>query len=90
MDPNLLEAIFHREDSEIMKKCHACGQKLPLKAGDIVEGRVNGRLRRGLVEIPGQTIATMIELGSGSVFALAHRDLTRLHGYYRITEREAL
>lgn len=74
-----------------MKACHACGQKLPLKVGDVVEGTVFGGdgKRQGIVLVTGTTW-TDIQTFAGTRLVLKTKGLTRLHGYYRVTEREPL
>lgn len=76
-----------------MKTCHACGQKLPLKVGDMVEGRretFSQRVVQGMVANTSDTYVVVHEWGTGAVVTLRRASCVRLHGYYRITEREAL
>ncbi len=75
-----------------MKTCHACGQKLPLKCGQWVEWTHNGRSVRGVVTSLGQDgyFADLMTQDGEDVFSVKVTRLTRLHGYYRITEREPL
>jgi hypothetical protein len=79
-----------------MKNCHVCGQKLPLKPGQLVEFNDSGRyaeqgivvrLFMGLGQTPYAEVMGLVD-GCGHNFPVS--SLTRLHGYYRITEREAL
>jgi len=74
-----------------MKKCHACGQKLPLKVGDVVAGKAtSGYKTQGIViEVMGTTAKVQPFDGTNALHWAEHQ-LTRLHGYYRITEREPL
>lgn len=74
-----------------MKKCHACGQKLPLKVGDIVEGKHEGKVLTGMVvHAPTAGQWADVTTFSGQKLLLHVKAITRLHGYYRITERETL
>lgn len=81
-----------------MKKCHACGQKLPLKVGDVVEGEgVSGVRHKGTVVVlpkmtglPTPTSWIDVIDFAGVRRPLRAMRLVRLHGYYRITEREPL
>ena len=73
-----------------MKKCHACGQKLPIQLGNIVEGRFLGEPFRGIVtSILGDSYWVK-QFNTPSTISFNVAGLTRLHGYYRITEREPL
>jgi len=73
-----------------MKKCHACGQKLPLKTGDVVEGEgASGVRHRGTVLVTGSSWTDIV--GFDRVRrSVRTKGLVRLHGYFRITEREPL
>lgn len=81
----------------LMKTCHACGQKLPLKVGDVVARYpMAGETRKtvtGIVTglVPGSSSCSVNILSfDGSMFVSYPKYLTRLHGYYRITSREPL
>lgn len=72
-----------------MKKCHACGQKLPLKAGDVVEGVRLGKLFQGVITLCSMFDYVHVVTFDGRLLInVPQTTLTRLHGYYRITSRE--
>ena len=77
-----------------MKKCHACGQKLPLRMGDVVSGQKYRKGRfvgiTGIVNSVFGDYANVTEFQTGESGTFNTNKLTRLHGYFRITEREAL
>jgi hypothetical protein len=85
---------FDKEEEEKhMKKCHACGQKLPLKAGNVVEFVHTGthrRMRGVIVNANLSYEAASLVTFDGESLSHPKRLLTRCHGYYRITEREPL
>lgn len=81
-----------------MKKCYACGQRLPLKVGDIVDApnpfRAGARFRGVVVALedwPGTVVSVQ---GVGPIdrrcLRFQRETLSRLHGYFRTTEREPL
>lgn len=79
-----------------MKKCHACGQKLPLKVGDVVEaippkgyGRTS-KFQGTVVGVPTNRTADLVAFDGARYWSVPYGQITRLHGYYRITEREPL
>lgn len=93
MRRHVTDGMRKREEEAMMKTCHACGQTLPLKVGQVVEYR---RVATGKPPCHG-IITRVMEDGHFHILAfdggdaIRHRSaLTRLHGYYRITEREAL
>lgn len=75
----------------VQKACHACGQRLPLKVGEIVEGRHTGTgvTFSGIVTSVTFSYASITTLKGTSLTHPIHL-LTRLHGYYRITSRESM
>ena len=75
-----------------MKKCFNCGQKLPLKAGDKVEfyHTGTGALFQGIVTAVTASWASVTSLRDGRSVTQPIHKMTRLRGYYRITEREPL
>lgn len=86
-------ALFRKENATMGKKCHACGQKLPLKVGDIVETntpRAWVGMVTALSALREEKQTAHVVGFDGSQRDYAVRYLTRAHGYYRITEREPL
>lgn len=81
-----------KEQEDRLKKCHACGQKLPLKVGDVVEGTLGafGKKIQGLVVNLSDLYVVVTRFNTGVQETLSRRQCVRLHGYYRITEREPL
>ena len=78
-----------------MKKCHTCGQKLPLKVGNVVSGqywtRTGYKGFQGIVLKESEHQVDVALFNSGEVITVARRNVgSILHGYYRITEREPL
>lgn len=76
------------------KACHACGQRLPLKAGEFVEFITNlgqARVQQGIVtKVYSEGRAVSILGLDGREYARERAFVTRLHGYYRVTEREVM
>lgn len=73
-----------------MKKCHACGQRLPLKVGDIVETRSVIRIPFVGMVVDANTPLIGVVGFNGEKRGFVSDALTRCHGYYRITERESM
>ena len=92
MDKQMVEQIQRAKEEADMKKCHACGQKLPLKAGDKVEfyHTGTGALFQGIVTAVTASWASVTSLHDGRSVTQPIHKMTRLRGYYRITEREPL
>lgn len=87
----LVESVRLREERAIMKKCHACGQKLPLKVGDVVGGK-RWQTRESFEGIVTGILLDFAHVTTFRGTRISHplKGLTRLHGYYRITERESM
>ncbi len=76
-----------------MKRCEACKQKLPLGAGDLVEGTHmgTGELFQGMVvkATAGKVFVSVVTF-TGQYLSQPTYLLTRLHGVFRIEERETI
>jgi hypothetical protein len=72
--------------------CSACGQPLPFKVGDVVEGMRYGKTWTGVVSrINGGGYVDILGIGNqAAILSLPVKGLVRLHGYFRILEREAV
>jgi hypothetical protein len=76
-----------------MKRCEACKQKLPLGAGDLVEGThtATGELFQGMVvKATANKYFVSVITFTGQYLSQPAHLLTRLHGLFRIEERETI
>ncbi len=87
-------AAWQDEKTVKPKTCGTCGQTLPLKIGDYVEGKrfyeqgTQDKLYQGQVTCLYDGRVEIAQFQTGAMVTLTRAGCVRLHGYFHILERE--